>query len=98
MVAPVVAETSVGAAVTASAVSATAAHTAAKALSQRCVDSPLHSACINGLRLKHRAFAGTVRVTLQWLAANMFGDHISQEAVELLVAVSAFPSHSPHPT
>ena len=64
-----------------------AAAATVKALTLQCVDRPGHSGAIAGLRLKHRAYAGTVRLVLRWLACQMFGDHVSVEAVELLVAV-----------
>ncbi len=65
----------------------TAGSIRAKALSTQCVDKTAHASIINGLASRFPAYGGAVRLTLHWLAAHMFGDYLSQEAVELLVAV-----------
>ena len=61
---------------------------AVKALTTQCVDRPAHAAAVAGLRQRHRSYAGAVRLMLRWLGSAMFGDAVSHEAVELLVAVS----------
>jgi hypothetical protein len=66
-----------------------ASTTTLKALTTTCVARPGHAAAMHGFRLKHRAFAAAVRLTLAWLSRQMFGDVLCQEAVELLVAVRA---------
>jgi hypothetical protein len=62
--------------------------TDAHALELACVRRPLHAAAISGFGRKFPTYCSAVKLAWRWVSAHMFGDHLTFEAVELLVAVS----------
>lgn len=58
----------------------------AAALARDLLYRPMHHALVRSMCGKHYAYSRTVRLAKRWLAAHMFSAHITEEAVELLVA------------
>lgn len=63
-------------------------------MDRECVQAPLHHAAVHGAAVKYHALTKTLRLAKRWISAHYFSDHISDEAVELLVT-SCFTSHAP---
>ena len=57
----------------------------------------MHAVRLPHSRLHHRypAFGGSARLAKRWISAQMFANHISEEAVDLIVA-SIFVNPAPH--
>lgn len=55
-------------------------------LHRNLVACPLHSSIVHGLHARFLSYSSTVRLMLLWLESEMFTGHVSQEALELLVA------------
>ena len=50
------------------------------------VKKPLHTSLIHSLNSRYHSFALTVRLVKRWIASQMLGDYLIDEAIELIVA------------
>ncbi|XP_033110721.1 nucleolar protein 6-like [Anneissia japonica] len=55
-------------------------------LEKQIIHLPRFTSALNGLQQQHSTFSATVRLCKRWTSAHLLSNHISEEAVELLVA------------
>ncbi|XP_013410468.1 nucleolar protein 6 [Lingula anatina] len=56
------------------------------AMEKELVTLPKFSTAMHGLQQQHHALSSVVRLAKRWVCAQLLGDHIAEEAIELLVA------------